>query len=992
MSKFYQAKHGVEHAFFKLVFTILLIISANAAVAQCPPNIDFEFGDFTKWQCWTGNVTDSIGTAGDHNNVMHLLPTAPIPGRHTMLSRIPGDGVDQYGRFPKNCPNGSGHSIMLGNNGGGAEAEGVSYTFTIPAGQDKFSLIYNYAVVFQDPGHDVAQQPRLEIEIKNITDNTTLGCSSFGFIATSSLPGFFQSRFPGGPVPVWCKDWSAASINLDGNAGKTIELFFKTADCIFSAHFGYAYIDVNTQCRSSFVGATFCKDDTLVNVIAPFGYQKYQWFNNDYSQVLGTTQTLTLQPPPLAGDSVFVELTPYAGYGCLDTLSAKLWDTLTIRAFAGLDGRTCDNKPVQLGGPPEPGRIYRWTPGTGLNDSTIANPTATPSLTTHYTLTVSNSGGGCVTTDEVDVQVDVMSDSLEQVGPASFCKASGRSVYLKVLPHNNIQWYRNNNPIPGANQQRLDVTQTGAYYAVVSSVSGCSRTTATRQIDIYESPVAAFSNNAATQCFNGHQFVLTNNSTIVAGPLQYTWYMGDGTIINTPDINYSYVKEGKYAVKLLVSATGGCADSSTIDLVVNPSPAAAFAVDVPEQCFKKNWFLFSNKSTVSSGIMTYTWDFGDGTVDYSNDIAHAYAVPGTYKVRLTSKETNGGCQSDSSFSVVVYPSPVAAFSVNANPQCFPGHQFVITDGSSIYSGTMQYAWDMGDGKKTNTTSLTYSYDQAGKYRLKLLLEATGGCKDSTYEDIVIHPVPIADFSIQPVCVNLPVPVYNRTFNTSTSTVNYIWDFGNGHTDNTKTPLYSYPTAGTYPVKLSVSTAQCPVSFNSKTVDVVIEAQQKGVLYPPANAAFNFPENLHARPIGNSVIWSPPANLSNRFSYTPVYKGLTPQLYTIHLKTAAGCITVDTQMVKTHKKIEIYVPTGFTPDDNGVNEKLRPVLIGFTRVNYFRIYNRWGKMLFSMNSDMPGWDGRLNGEPVATQTVVWMIEAVDVDGIVHRKQGSTVLFR
>jgi gliding motility-associated-like protein len=62
------------------------------------------------------------------------------------------------------------------------------------------------------------------------------------------------------------------------------------------------------------------------------------------------------------------------------------------------------------------------------------------------------------------------------------------------------------------------------------------------------------------------------------------------------------------------------------------------------------------------------------------------------------------------------------------------------------------------------------------------------------------------------------------------------------------------------------------------------------------------------------------------------------------------------------------------------------------VNYFRVYDRWGKLLFQMKSDRPGWDGKLNGQPAEMQTVVWMIEAVDVDGVLHRKHGTTVLIR
>ena len=165
---------------------------ANAQ--DCPPNIDFETGTFNGWTCYIGSSGDGNGRDG-----ISLFPAGgPIAGRHTMLSSFPGNGLDPYGGFPVNCPNGSGNSIRLGNNFAGTEAEGISYEFTIPANQPVYSLIYHYAVVFQDPNHERDQQPRLELEITNVTDNTTIGCSSFTFIPYGTiLPGFFESPNPG---------------------------------------------------------------------------------------------------------------------------------------------------------------------------------------------------------------------------------------------------------------------------------------------------------------------------------------------------------------------------------------------------------------------------------------------------------------------------------------------------------------------------------------------------------------------------------------------------------------------------------------------------------------------------------------------------------------------------------------------------------------------------------------------------------------------------
>ena len=129
------------------VFIFLLLCSYNNLLAQCPPNLDFENGNFTGWTLYTGSVAASGG-----QNIVTLTNSGPVSDRHVMLSATPGDGLDPYGSFPKNCPNGSLHSIKLGNDHGGNQAEGASYEFTIPATSNRFSLIYYYAVVIQDPG------------------------------------------------------------------------------------------------------------------------------------------------------------------------------------------------------------------------------------------------------------------------------------------------------------------------------------------------------------------------------------------------------------------------------------------------------------------------------------------------------------------------------------------------------------------------------------------------------------------------------------------------------------------------------------------------------------------------------------------------------------------------------------------------------------------------------------------------------------------------
>ncbi len=609
----------------------------------CPPNIDFEQGSLDGWTCYIGTTSAAGG-----QNTINLSPSAPIPGRHTLISSGFNSQLDPYGSFPVNCPNGSGHSIRLGNDLGGGEAEGISYVFTVPANQNTYSLIYHYAVVFEGPNHLENEQPRMVIEIENLTDNKRIDCSSFSFIPFGTvLPGFFISPMQAGDAPVWCKNWTAVSINLNNMAGKQIRLFFKTADCTFRRHFGYAYVDVDSECSGEFVGATYC-------VVAPFGYQNYIWFNSNFSQVLGNAQVLTFNPPPPVGQTIAVELVPYNGYGCKDTLYARLVDTLTVRSFAGADATYCLD-PVQIGGPPRAGFSYRWSPAAGLSDPNIANPYASPNTTTNYVLTTRSAGGGCATNDTVQVFSRAVDTSLQVLGKVEYCQGSGDSTILIVRSTDSIQWYRDNLPIPGATGQRLRVVRSGTYSAQMFNSFGCGR--------------------------------------------------------------------------------------------------------------------------------------------------------GTRSIR-----------------------------------------------------------------------------------------------------------------------------------------------------------------------------------------VVIEPPRPGIRYPDRYAIADLPLELQARDFGLTTAWTPATSLSSAAIARPVFTGRNDQQYQITLTTRAGCVTVDTLLVRVVPKVEIYVPSAFTPNKDGLNDLLLPTGMGLKELRYFRVYNRWGQLLFQTTAEGTGWDGRINGVEVPSQVVVWSVEGLGLDGQTHQRKGTAMLIR
>jgi len=398
-----------------------------AQPVTCPPNIDFEMGNFTNWVCGAGSATVPV---------TYPLPVVPPqPGRHTIIAAATA-GVDFYGNFPELCPNGSGYSVKLGNAATGAQSESISYTFTIPATATTFSILFHYAIVLQDPvtGHTNAERPRFQARIMDAATNTPLPCVNFDFIATANIPGFLPS--PISPN-VWYKDWTPISINLSAYIGQTLTLEFTTADCTRGGHFGYAYMDVSPVCNGVIAGATLCGGETSANLTAPFGFQSYEWYSDPtFTTILSNTQTLTISPVPAVGSIFPVIVDPYPGFGCRDTLFAIITISPRPVSDAGPDATICANQMIQIGAPPNPAWNYSWTPVTQVSNASIANPMAwvTGATTTQFIVHTTDPLSGCDSYDTAYITGKTVDTSLAQAGLNTYCVGNPTAGFTDNVP------------------------------------------------------------------------------------------------------------------------------------------------------------------------------------------------------------------------------------------------------------------------------------------------------------------------------------------------------------------------------------------------------------------------------------------------------------------------------------------------------------------------------------------------------------------------------
>jgi gliding motility-associated-like protein len=150
--------------------------------------------------------------------------------------------------------------------------------------------------------------------------------------------------------------------------------------------------------------------------------------------------------------------------------------------------------------------------------------------------------------------------------------------------------------------------------------------------------------------------------------------------------------------------------------------------------------------------------------------------------------------------------------------------------------------------------------------------------------------------------------------------------------------------------------------------------------------------LHASSVATDYTWSPPYGLDNANSPNPMATVTGDITYTVIATTSAGCKGEASVTIKVYEGPEIYVPTGFTPNGDGKNDLFIPFPVGIKQYTYFRVYNRWGQMIFSTTSFNQGWDGTIAGRPQPTGTYVWMIEGITKDNRKIAKKGTITLIR
>lgn len=439
------------------------------------------------------------------------------------------------------------------------------------------------------------------------------------------------------------------------------------------------------------------------------------------------------------------------------------------------------------------------------------------------------------------------------------------------------------------------------------------------------------------------------------------------------------------------AATGGAYNLQQFCTSLNP----LFTTNLPNNstCIG-NAVVFTDQSESFTAIQKFYWDFGDGTTSsLQNPPPHNYSQAGAYEVKhaITGMD---GCVSDTMKKIInIGAIPVANFSIFDT--CTNKAILGIKDQSvSVFGEISQWSWVLDRTVTSTIQQPAFANLGVGAHQLNLAVKSIYGCKsDTARKNFSIWDAPAVAIAAENGCINQPISFSGQQIDNATTIMSWSWKFGDGLGSFLSNPIHTYSTAGMKNVRLSATASNGCISndtiFRVHVEQISVNAGRDTSVQQSVPFTLNGSWNgdIDGTP---TLTWSPATGLNNINSSNPVSVLQADQQYLLTGVTSIGCTATDNVRITVFKSPGVLVPTGFTPNHDGLNDVLRPRYNGIKHLEYFAIYNRWGQLVFKTSDMNKGWDGVFNGRPQGTQSFVWIVSAEDFSGNKYQLRGTTTL--
>ncbi|UCG44862.1 MAG: PKD domain-containing protein [Candidatus Bathyarchaeota archaeon] len=347
----------------------------------------------------------------------------------------------------------------------------------------------------------------------------------------------------------------------------------------------------------------------------------------------------------------------------------------------------------------------------------------------------------------------------------------------------------------------------------VTDNNGLSNTTSMSITVLNRPPNAIFTESAEAVYTNE---VITFNASDSFDPdgtiVSYFWDFGDGNEGANLIVGHSYTDDGNYTVTLTVTDDDGATDNATaIKTVLNRAPVALFLESIHVVFIDVSIQFNASESYDSDGeIVSYFWDFGDGTNTTGVTAEHAYTTKGEFTVTLTVTDDDGAQGLELAVKTVLNQMPIAILdestevAVIGEPIMFNASDSYDPDGEII-----SYYWSFGDGTEGSGITISHAYDTNGTFTVTLTVtdDDDGSNSTTSIKTIMTNEMPIPSFTESAHTFDTFDII---TFDASASydpdgtIVAYSWEFGDGAISTDMFPEHSYADDGIYTVTLTIT--------------------------------------------------------------------------------------------------------------------------------------------------------------------------------------------
>jgi gliding motility-associated-like protein len=483
----------------------------------------------------------------------------------------------------------------------------------------------------------------------------------------------------------------------------------------------------------------------------------------------------------------------------------------------------------------------------------------------------------------------------------------------------------------------------------------------------YSRPVKCNSINASANEFSitgpttvNISSVLTDSETCNAGYTNWVQLNLSQPINNT----------GDYVLHNIVGADGNSVLdtclvaqnlSETISFKTFYKPSAAFTGVVKLNC-TMDTLLLSHAG--GNGIISWQWNFSDGTTLFGQNVLKTFPLT-TFTTSVQLIVSNGICKDSLTKSFAFDNAFNPAFTISSDTICRNSNVIFINNTSG---NIVQYIWQYGDNTNfIGENSPTHSYILNGIYNVNLIVKNNYGCIDTVTKKITVTDLPklsftgLKNFYCTGDTVSLAASVVGNI-------ADFSWSLGNNLSiQNQMNIKYQYRAQGNYVVTLTVNDKYCGVFKKDSTAIVyklpVFDLGSDLILCPDIIKKIGVVNNNY------SYLWNTGATTST------ILTAVNSNLYKLTVNNN-GCIVSDAIYVDVLSNCLIKVPTAFSPNNDGKNDMLKAINADLATHFSFKIYNRYGELIFASENPLQGWDGKYNKIEVPPGTYVWQLSYID----------------